>query len=139
MVDQSERMLRDRERLLLAIEVLGVTALKDHTPLARRVRRHDAHGWSQVLDALLEQGTSHGWRDREWWRKESAITGTDWSSLLRQRVRALWWHRAGCPPVSEWVRTVDGAGAAAEQAGVGELYFDGERWRDLHGDDVEVP
>lgn len=128
-VDQSERMLLDRERLLLAIEVLGVTAVKDHTPLARRVRRHDADGWRQVQEALAAQGASLRWRDRAWWRRESAIVGTDWSSLLRQRLRALWWHRAGCPPISGWAKA-DTSGP--EQAG--EMYFDGERWRE-HGEE----
>jgi hypothetical protein len=41
-------------------------------------------------------------RDREWWRAESIRTKTDWSSLLRQRIRVLAWVRAGRPPLSEW-------------------------------------
>jgi hypothetical protein len=41
---------------------------------------------------------------REWWRDEARRTKTDWSSLLRQRARVLWWIRAGRPPLSQWVR-----------------------------------
>lgn len=43
-------------------------------------------------------------RDRAWWRRESVGTGTDWSSLLRQRVRVLAWVRAGRPPIAAWTR-----------------------------------
>jgi hypothetical protein len=41
-------------------------------------------------------------RDREWWRQEAIRTKTDWSSLLRQRIRVLAWVRAGRPPLAEW-------------------------------------
>ena len=41
-------------------------------------------------------------RDREWWRAEAIRTETDWSSLLRQRIRVLAWVRAGRPPLSKW-------------------------------------
>jgi hypothetical protein len=40
--------------------------------------------------------------DRAWWRQEAVRTRTDWSSLLRQRIRVLWWIRAGRPPLSKW-------------------------------------
>jgi hypothetical protein len=36
-------------------------------------------------------------RDREWWRAEARRCGTDWSTLLRQRIRVLAWVRAGRP------------------------------------------
>jgi hypothetical protein len=39
---------------------------------------------------------------REWWRDEARRTRTDWSSLLRQRIRVLNWVRAGRPPLSKW-------------------------------------
>ena len=41
-------------------------------------------------------------RDREWWRAEAIRTKTDWSSVLRQRIRVLAWVRAGRPPLSKW-------------------------------------
>jgi hypothetical protein len=41
-------------------------------------------------------------QDREWWRREAIRTSTDWSSLLRQRIRVLWWVKAGRPPLSTW-------------------------------------
>ena len=41
-------------------------------------------------------------RDHEWWRAEAIRTKTDWSSLLRQRIRVLAWVRAGTPPLSKW-------------------------------------
>jgi hypothetical protein len=31
---------------------------------------------------------------RTWWRIEAQRLHTDWSSLLRQRIRVLWWIRA---------------------------------------------
>ena len=40
--------------------------------------------------------------DRAWWRAEAIRTKTDWSSLLRQRIRVLAWVRAGRPPLSKW-------------------------------------
>lgn len=42
--------------------------------------------------------------DRAWWRIEARRTRTDWSSILRQRIRALWWVRAGRLPLAEWLR-----------------------------------
>jgi hypothetical protein len=41
-------------------------------------------------------------RDRAWWRAEARRTKTDWSSILRQRIRVLAWVRAGRPPLSNW-------------------------------------
>jgi hypothetical protein len=41
-------------------------------------------------------------RDRPWWRAEAIRTKTDWSSILRQRIRVLAWIRAGRPPLSKW-------------------------------------
>jgi len=46
-------------------------------------------------------------RDREWWRQEAIRTKTDWSSLLRQRIRVLAWVRAGRPPLSKWLKNGD--------------------------------
>jgi hypothetical protein len=43
--------------------------------------------------------------DREWWRAEAVRTRTDWSSLLRQRIRVLAWVYAGRPPLAQWVKT----------------------------------
>jgi hypothetical protein len=43
--------------------------------------------------------------DREWWRAEARRCRTDWSSLLRQRIRALAWVRAGMPPLSQWLKS----------------------------------
>jgi hypothetical protein len=40
--------------------------------------------------------------DRAWWRTEAIRTKTDWSSILRQRIRVLAWIRAGRPPLSKW-------------------------------------
>ena len=33
---------------------------------------------------------------------EAIRTKTDWSSVLRQRIRVLAWVRAGRPPLSKW-------------------------------------
>jgi hypothetical protein len=44
-------------------------------------------------------------RDREWWRAEAIRTKTDWSSILRQRIRVLAWIRAGRPPLGQWLRS----------------------------------
>jgi hypothetical protein len=52
-------------------------------------------------------GASAEIRDRGWWRIEARRTRTDWSSILRQRIRVLWWVRAGRPPLSEWVRCMN--------------------------------
>jgi hypothetical protein len=41
--------------------------------------------------------------DREWWRQEAIRQRTDWSSLLRQRIRVLAWVRAGRPPLTKWM------------------------------------
>ena len=41
--------------------------------------------------------------DRVWWLTEARRCHTDWSSLLRQRIRALCWVRAGRPPLSKWL------------------------------------
>jgi hypothetical protein len=41
--------------------------------------------------------------DREWWRQEAVRTHTDWSSLLRQRIKVLAWVRAGRPQLSQWI------------------------------------
>jgi hypothetical protein len=41
-------------------------------------------------------------RDRECWRAEAILSRTDWSSILRQRIRVLAWVRAGRPPLSKW-------------------------------------
>ena len=46
----------------------------------------------------------HGGNDREWWRTEARAVGTDWSTLLRQRIKVLAWIRAGRPPIAEWRR-----------------------------------
>jgi hypothetical protein len=46
--------------------------------------------------------------DREWWRAEAIRTRTDWSSILRQRIRVLAWVRAGRPPLAQWLRSVGG-------------------------------
>ena len=46
-------------------------------------------------------------RSREWWRGEARRTRTDWSGLLRQRIKVLWWIRGGRPPLSEWIRSND--------------------------------
>jgi hypothetical protein len=43
--------------------------------------------------------------DRGWWRAEAVRCGTDWSSLLRQRLRVLRWIRCGRPPLAEWVKS----------------------------------
>ena len=45
-------------------------------------------------------GTVH--RDRAWWRGEARRSRTDWSSLLRQRIKVLAWVRAGRPPLGQW-------------------------------------
>jgi hypothetical protein len=42
-------------------------------------------------------------RSRAWWRIEARRTRTDWSSLLRQRIRVLAWVRAGRPPLAQWI------------------------------------
>jgi hypothetical protein len=42
-------------------------------------------------------------RDREWWRQEAIRTRTDWSSLLRQRIRVKAWIKAGRPPLAKWM------------------------------------
>ena len=46
-------------------------------------------------------------RDREWWRVEARRTRTDWSSLLRQRIRVLAWAKAGRPPLAKWHKNGD--------------------------------
>jgi hypothetical protein len=43
--------------------------------------------------------------DRAWWRAEAVRTNTDWSSLLRQRIRVLHWDRAGRPPLTQWIKS----------------------------------
>jgi hypothetical protein len=43
-------------------------------------------------------------RDRQWWRVEAKRVGTDWSSLLRQRLCVLAWVRAGRPPLAQWAK-----------------------------------
>lgn len=50
--------------------------------------------------------------DREWWRAEATRTRTDWSSLLRQRIRVLYWVRAGRPPLSKWHADMTSGSAA---------------------------
>jgi len=42
--------------------------------------------------------------DREWWLREARRTRTDWSPLLRQRLRVLWWLRLGRPSWREFLR-----------------------------------
>lgn len=49
-----------------------------------------------------------GGRDREFWRREAKRTRTDWSSLLRQRIKMQWWVRLGRPPLSEYLKLVRG-------------------------------
>jgi hypothetical protein len=53
----------------------------------------------------LSAARADGPRDREWWRVEARRRGTDWSSLLRQRIRVRWWIKAGRPPFGEWMRS----------------------------------
>jgi len=43
-------------------------------------------------------------QSRAWWHVEAKRVGTDWSSLLRQRLRVLQWVRAGRPPLARWAR-----------------------------------
>jgi hypothetical protein len=54
------------------------------------------------MTALAPQFEPH---DREWWRQEAIRTRTDWSSILRQRIRVLHWVRAGRPPLGQWMRS----------------------------------
>ncbi len=44
---------------------------------------------------------------REWWAKEARRTRTDWSSLLRQRLRVLAWVRAGRPALGKYTSKID--------------------------------
>jgi len=44
-------------------------------------------------------------RDRGWWRQDSIRCRTDWSSILRQRIRVLAWVRAGRPPLAQWMQS----------------------------------
>jgi hypothetical protein len=55
---------------------------------------------------MLAPETAAAPHGREWWRVEARRCGTDWSSLLRQRIRVLDWVRAGRPPLSEWMEKV---------------------------------
>lgn len=41
---------------------------------------------------------------REWWREEAKRTKTDWSNLLRQRMRVQWWVKLGRPSWREFVK-----------------------------------
>ena len=98
-MDQSERLRRDRERLLLAIEVEGPRALGMHAALVRRMAHTDPAG---LLEAKARAREIEVGRSREWWTGRARETGTDWSSLLRQRLRVKDWVRAGRPPLAEW-------------------------------------
>lgn len=101
-MDESEKIRDDRERLFIAIEVFGPVALTDHQVIVRRMARRDPSG----LKAAREMArASEVGRSRAWWREHARITSTDWSSLLRQRVKVLGWVRAGRPPLSEYMRT----------------------------------
>lgn len=42
--------------------------------------------------------------DRVWWIGEAKRARTDWSSLLRQRLRVRQWVRDGRPPIGQWLR-----------------------------------
>jgi hypothetical protein len=42
--------------------------------------------------------------DRAWWLEEAKRRKTDWSSLLRQRLRVMQWVRDGRPPMAQWVK-----------------------------------
>ena len=53
-------------------------------------------------------------RDRAWWRGEARRSRTDWSSLLRQRIKVLAWVRAGRPPLAQWNRSMPEAVRLAE-------------------------
>lgn len=45
------------------------------------------------------------WHDRIWWLARARKTKTDWSSLLRQRLKVMAWLRAGRPPLRAWLRS----------------------------------
>jgi len=42
--------------------------------------------------------------DRAWWAAQARRDKTDWSSLLRQRLRVRQWVRDGRPPIGQWLR-----------------------------------
>jgi hypothetical protein len=90
---------------LLAIEVLGPRAFRHHAALAKRMASTDPAG---LLEAKARAREIEVGRSREWWRKHSQEIGTDWSTLLRQRLRVLWWVRAGRPPISDWQKDKKG-------------------------------
>lgn len=104
-MDESEKIADDRERLLLAIEVQGPRALRDHATIVRRMRWRDPEGLRLAREVARAIPVG---RSREWWREQAKATGTDWSSLLRQRVRVLGWVRAGRPLLSEHLRKRNG-------------------------------
>ena len=56
-------------------------------------------------------------RDREWWRKQSIRDRTDWSSLLRQRIRVKSWLKAGAPPLAQWVKQEENDGIHEQTEG----------------------
>jgi hypothetical protein len=62
----------------------------------KQKRRQRAHR----LEREWQEEMGH---DREWWRVEARRARTDWSSLLRQRVKALGWARAGRPDLKAWL------------------------------------
>lgn len=73
-------------------------------------RRSSSNGWVNYKRQQLARQRQREWqdelgRDREWWGREAVRTKTDWSSLLRQRIRVLGWVRAGRPSISEYMRT----------------------------------
>jgi hypothetical protein len=59
------------------------------------------------LERLKDEWAAEVGHDREWWRGESRRIGTDWSTLVRQRIRVLWWVRAGRLRFSEWKKRRD--------------------------------
>jgi hypothetical protein len=58
----------------------------------------------QYAEKLRREWADEMGRDREWWREEAKRTQTDWSSLLRQRIKAMWWVRLGRPPLREFLK-----------------------------------
>jgi len=45
--------------------------------------------------------------DHHWWREQAKRTKTDWSSLLRQRIRMVWWVRAGRPSLQVFSKVIN--------------------------------
>lgn len=54
--------------------------------------------------AAFEKEAELDWHGRAWWTAQAKRTRTDWSSLLRQRLRVLAWVRAGRPPWAQFMR-----------------------------------